>query len=112
MSKRRIPTPIDWLELRYVVWSAADIHGSCHPTASPNREYDPLGGGGGEDGAFATVAVAAETASVVPPELLAATVTRSVLPASADTGVYDEPVAPLTSAQALPDVSQRFHWYA
>ena len=98
-----------------MAWSLAENHGSCQPAATPN--FEPLGdegggGGGGDDGAAAIVDVDAETASVVPPEFVAATVTRTVLPASPETGVYDEPVALLMSVQPAPDEPQSFHWYA
>jgi hypothetical protein len=78
----------------------------------PDRA-DPLIAGGAvfTGGLAATIAdVGAVRAVAVPALLLAVTATRSVEPISEEAIVWVWPVAPETSAQAPPELSQRRHW--
>ena len=56
-----------------------------------------------------TAAVCAEVADVEPLEFVAVTVTRIVLPRSADCTTYVLEVEPVMAAQLLPWASQRCH---
>ncbi len=58
----------------------------------------------------ATRLVCAEVAEDEPPEFVAVTTARSVLPASPDCRTYELLVAPLMFAQLAPDESQSSHW--
>jgi hypothetical protein len=63
----------------------------------------------GAEAAAAMVAVTALLALALPLVLVAVTTERTVEPASADTSVYPEEVAPDISAQEAPEVLQRCH---
>ncbi len=66
---------------------------------------------GGEVGAGATTAaVALLVADADPPAFDAVTVTRILLPRSAETSAYCPAVAPAIEAQLALALSQRFHW--
>jgi hypothetical protein len=60
---------------------------------------------------WVTTAVCADVAEPGPSGFVAVTVTRSVLPTSADCTLYVCAVAPAIGAHALPLESQRCHWY-
>jgi hypothetical protein len=61
-------------------------------------------------GEAATTAVCTELAFALPEPLVAVTRIRIVEPASAETRVYVEVVAPVMSMQLPPDASHRRHW--
>src|SRR4051794_24263148 len=61
-------------------------------------------------GAAATVPLCALVALALPPTLAPVTTTRTVLPTSAPTRAYVDPVAPAMSTQFAPALSQRRHW--
>src|SRR2546428_13290154 len=69
----------------------------------------PLGGGVVAD---LTTALLSEVAFVDPARFVAVTTTRSVWSTSMPRTPYVLPVAPATSVQFAPAVSQRCHWYA
>ena len=60
----------------------------------------------------AITVVGSEVADVDPLVPDAVTRTRSRMPTSAATTLYDDAVAPEMSAQTFPSGSQRSHWYA
>ena len=62
--------------------------------------------------AGSTIAVCAELVLVVPPALVALTMTRSVVPTSPASREYVSSSAPESAAQFEPDPSQRCHAYA
>ena len=68
------------------------------------------GGGGGSVGDDAITEVALLVAEPDPPVFDAVTVTRSLLPTSAEASPYCAAEAPATEAQFAPAESQRFHW--
>src|SRR4029077_17929074 len=68
------------------------------------------GGGGGGTEPGRTTAVGTEEAVALPAMLLAETVTSSVLPTSAEEGVYVGAVTPEIGLQLAPLESQRCHW--
>src|SRR5437764_3784601 len=81
------------------------------PSASFTWPAGPVAGGGGLVAAF-TVELGRETAELVPALFAARTSTRMRWPTSAATRTYVFAVAPEMSAQLLPPLPHRRHWYA
>src|SRR5260221_10798642 len=74
------------------------------------RWLTAVGGGVGVVGAF-TTALTSELTVVDPARFVAFTTTRRVWSTSMPRTPYVLPVAPATSVQFAPAVSQRCHWY-
>src|SRR4051812_47625731 len=80
-------------------------------SVSPSRAVPPMVGATVLAGATGSTRPAApDVAAVDPAALVAVTITRVVVPTSAGVSRYVAAVAPATSVQFAPAVSQRRHW--